>query len=101
MRVFLLAKEEAPRARPPRNPSPDEALCEGPSDRYAARGRSQGVVQLIDRLSLRERPPAPVAQAEDSGASSPRSAGRDIRPGGRADAEIGRASCRERVCQYV
>src|SRR3546814_7846904 len=25
----------------------------------------------------------------------------EIRPGQRAEAEIGRASCRERVCQYV
>ena len=49
--MVLFAKEESPVARPPRHRSPDEALHEVPSDRYAAGGGGEGVVQPVHGLS--------------------------------------------------
>src|SRR5215207_3560824 len=90
MRMVLLAKEESPLARPPRNRSPDEALHEVPSDRHAAGCGREGVVQHVQRLSLREASPPALAEEGGSGAASPCPSGCRLRGGGRADAE-GRA----------
>src|SRR5512144_3048584 len=87
MRVVLLAKEESPLARATRNRSPDEALHEVPSDRYAARRGGEGVVQHIHRLSLREGSPTTVAEEGEARTAPAGPAGRYLRGGGRADVE--------------
>src|SRR5512133_1087496 len=87
MRVILLAKEESLLARPTHNRSPDEALHEVPSGRYAARRGGEGVVQHIHRLSLREGSPTTVAEEGEAGTAAAGPAGRYLRGGGRAAVE--------------
>ena len=74
--------------------SPDEALHEVPSDRYAA-ARPPGVVQHIDRLSLRRRIPASFEEEGGRADGAGRTPGRHLRGGGRADVE-GRARASRR-----
>ena len=87
MRVISRQEESLALARPTRNRSPDEAIHEVPSGRYAARRGGEGVVQHIHRLSLREGSPTTVAEEGEGVDGGGGPAGRYLRGGGRVGVE--------------
>src|SRR3546814_19714033 len=72
---------------------PGEAM-QAPSGGLADRGRDAGRLQPVERGAQ----PLVVAQRGTAADEAPELVGRG---GDAARGEIGRASCRERVCQYV
>ena len=96
--VWLAPRDPQPSSAPPGPPGNSPQMADAPPDMYPESGTPMPEPAV---LALQEAPPPDDTAAADGPEPSPPTGAPDREPESVAAAEIGRASCRERVCHNV